>query len=176
MSRTRGSLYPILFLTLVVLVSVVALTLTNGITVDRIDEARRDAVTEMLQALFPEMDKYREEGERFAVLGEGSALGTAFMAEPMGYGGPIEILVGLNVDETLRGIQVISQKETPGLGAKIIEDAFLAQFSGLTVDGLALAKDGGEIDAITGATISSAAVTEGVRAAALRRLGQGGED
>ncbi len=179
MRKGNGGTYPILFLTLVVFISVVALTLTNSVTEERIADARREAIKEMLQTLFPEMDDfiYDEATQRYTVSVGGALLGQAFMAEGAGYGGPIDILVGLEQDNTLRGIEIISQKETPGLGAKITDAAFLDQFAGQAGETLALTKDGGTIDAITGATISSSAVVEAVKEAILSQSGtnEGGE-
>jgi electron transport complex protein RnfG len=59
-------------------------------------------------------------------------------------------------------VQVLSHTETPGLGAKITTDAWTGQFTGKTRDQAALKKDGGAIDAISAATISSRAVTRAV--------------
>ncbi len=56
------------------------------------------------------------------------------------------------------------------MGAKIVEDSFLSQFKGLSMDEVALSRDGGKVDAITGATISSSAVVEGVKEAILKKL------
>ncbi len=179
MRKRNGGLYPILFLTLVVFISVIALTFTNGVTEERIVDARREAIKEMLQTLFPEMDDfiYDEAAERYTATSDNVPLGRAFMAVAVGYGGPIDILVGLEKDNALRGIKIISQKETPGLGAKITEAAFLDQFAGQIGKTLALTKDGGTIDAITGATISSSAVVEAVKEAILSQSGtnEGGE-
>jgi electron transport complex protein RnfG len=177
MAKERGGAYPIVFLTLVVLVSVVALTLIDGVTREKIAEAQRNEIKEMLAALFPEMDDYEfdEASSNYGILTAGRPVGRAFMARKTGYGGAIDVLVGLETDGTLRGIRVISQQETPGLGAKIIEPGFLNQFSGLSVDELALRQDGGAIDAITGATISSSTVIDAVKEAIHEQLGEGGE-
>lgn len=179
MRKGNGGTYPILFLTLVVFISVIALTLTNSVTEERIVDARREAIKEMLQTLFPKMNDfvYDEIAERYTATKDDAPLGHAFMAVAVGYGGPIDILVGLEQDNALRGIEIISQKETPGLGAKITEAAFLDQFAGQTGKILALTKDGGTINAITGATISSSAVVEAVKEAILSQSGtnEGGE-
>ena len=183
MAKERRGSYPIIFLTLVVLLSVVALTLVDGVTAERIAANKREAIKQMLAALFPEMADfvYDEEtglyslyDERAVSLdeetGESSvdqsfpAVGYAFMTNGKGYGGKIGILIGLETNRALRGIRIISHQETPGLGAKIIDVDFLSQFAGLVPDQLVLARDGGAVDAITGATISSRAVAEGVAA------------
>ena len=176
MAKAQGGAYPILFLTLVVLVSVVALTLIDGVTRDRIAEAQRDEVQEMLATLFPEMAAYEIDDDTgiYTILVGGAPAGHALMSKATGYGGPIDILVGLEPDRSLRGIRIISQAETPGLGAKIIDAAFLEQFAGLTLDDLALRKHGGSVDAITGATISTSAVIEGVRQGILDLDSEGG--
>lgn len=91
-------------------------------------------------------------------------------AAPTGFGGAIDMIVGINGDGTLAGIQILSMSETPGLGARASEDKgdddFADQFVGAAADGsLAVTKDGGTIEAITGATITSRAVTSGINAA-----------
>jgi electron transport complex protein RnfG len=54
-------------------------------------------------------------------------------------------------------------QETPGLGARVAEESFTSRFRGLSAEEIALSSEGGKVDAITGATQSSAALTEGVR-------------
>jgi len=73
------------------------------------------------------------------------------------------MLVGINKDYAIRDVAILSHTETPGLGSKITEEAFTGQFIGLETGDVALSKDGGRIDAITGATISSRAVTEAIQ-------------
>jgi electron transport complex protein RnfG len=102
-----------------------------------------------------------------------------------GYSGSIDIMFGVDRDRKITVMKVLTQTETPGLGARIIDPAFLAQYRGLSLDQVELKKSGGGsigkalagslyafpaaggggagIDAITGATISSRAVTKGVR-------------
>lgn len=173
MSKAKGDLYSVLFLTLVVLVAIVALTLTNEITKDKTKIARKEAITEMLATLFPEMEdfNYDESSGLYTPLVGGEPIGHAFMTEGAGYGGVISILIGIKPDETLRGIKIISHQETPGLGAKIVEPSFLDQFKGIYPDEVALTRNGGKIDAITGATISSTAVVKGVKEGITRELG-----
>ncbi len=84
-----------------------------------------------------------------------------------GFGGKIELIIGMLMDGTITGYKVIEQKETPGLGTKIAEKKFADQFIGLNSyqNEFKLTKDGGEIDAVTGATISSKAVIDAVEKA-----------
>ena len=103
-------------------------------------------------------------------------MGTVFLASGKGYSSTIEMVVGVDLAGRLTGISIVSQQETPGLGAKITEIRygesaawFQQQFKGKTVSQLRVDKDGGTIDSITGATISSRAATSGVRTA-LKKL------
>lgn len=84
-----------------------------------------------------------------------------------GFGGRVELIIGMLMDGTVTGYKVIEQKETPGLGTKITEKKFSGQFIGLNAyrDKIRLKSDGGKIDAVTGATISSKAVIEAVKKA-----------
>ncbi|MCS7230587.1 MAG: RnfABCDGE type electron transport complex subunit G [Elusimicrobiota bacterium] len=81
-----------------------------------------------------------------------------------GYGGTIEYLVGvkLEIPPKIVGIKILSHKETPGLGANITKDKFLSQFIDKAPYEIVLKKDNpdGKIDAITGATITSRALTD----------------
>ena len=98
-----------------------------------------------------------------------AAQGYAVEVAPTGFGGAITMLVGVSFEGEVLGIAVVSQTETAGLGAVVAADnqagqTFRDQFVGLSGP-LAVTKDGGGIDAITGATITSRAVVEGVNAA-----------
>jgi electron transport complex protein RnfG len=96
------------------------------------------------------------------VLPEG-VKGEAVKVAPRGYGGPVEMLVGVNKEGKVTGLKILNHRETPGLGANITKPGFLKQFIGKSMkDPIEPKKD---IDAITGATISSRAVCNGVRQA-----------
>lgn len=86
-----------------------------------------------------------------------------------GYGGLVKLVVGLNIDGSLKAIDVIKHAETPGLGAKIDEDLFKQQFINRLSSNLVVVKQTSssddEIQAISGATISSKAVVGGVNVA-----------
>ena len=97
----------------------------------------------------------------------GAFAGTAFEASSdQGYGGKITILVGVASDNTIYGIEVLEQKETPGLGAQITKPSFTDQFQhkNIVKTKWKVKKDGGDINAITGATISPRAVLDALRA------------
>ena len=91
---------------------------------------------------------------------------------PDGYGGAIELIVGINADGTLAGVRVVAHKETPGLGDKIDarKSRWIDAFAGRSLGDPAPAqwavkKDGGVFDQFTGATITPRAVTAAVRRA-----------
>jgi electron transport complex protein RnfG len=102
---------------------------------------------------------------------EGQLAGWVVKTAGQGYADKIEMLIGLDpMIEKITGIFVLDQKETPGLGNKIVTDEWRSQFlAKSTAQPLATVKSkasaGNEIDAITGATISSKAVTDIVNAA-----------
>ena len=100
---------------------------------------------------------------------DGRSVGLAFIADGGGFQGNIRIMVGLSVDYLkLKGIKVIEQNETPGLGNRIKEPAFEGQFKGLEikpkVEYIKYRKPEkpNQIQAITGATISSDAVVKNI--------------
>ena len=87
---------------------------------------------------------------------------------PNGYAGDIRLMAGLTADRAVITYQVLAANETPGLGAKLGDAAFAAQFAGKPAAALKVKKDGGAIDALTGATITSRAVCEALADAVAR--------
>lgn len=168
--RFKEEIYPILSLTIVVCISVIALSFINSITEDKIEEAKQEEIDDMLREQFPNMEssEYNDDIEVYTIHGYNTTIGYAFIIEGTGYGGTIEILVALentSLQENsiiLRGISIISNSETPGLGEKITGIEFLDQFRDINVNDVQLKEDGGQIDAITGATISSSAVVDAI--------------
>ena len=97
----------------------------------------------------------------------GNTVGCAINVAPVGFGGPIAIKVGFDINGVIWNTKVLSQAETPGLGAKCVEPAFSAQFKGFNPaeKKLAVKKDGGDVDAITASTITSRAYIKGIETA-----------
>jgi len=162
--------YPIIFITIVALISVALVTATDSITRDKIEEQEEQQIQSMLKEMFPSMSEYTFEDDIYAIHSDGAGIGYAFLAMGKGYGGDIKILVGLEDETTIKGITIISQEETPGLGGRIAESSFAGKFAGLNIGDVALRQDGGQIDAITGATISSGAVVDAVRTMAMEKV------
>ena len=94
----------------------------------------------------------------------GNTVGCAINVAPVGFGGPIVIKVGFDVNGCICNTKVLSQAETPGLGAKCVEPSFSDQFKGWNPaeKDLAVKKDGGDVDAITASTITSRAYADGL--------------
>ena len=114
--------------------------------------------------------------------GNGTMTGYVFtVTTGEGYGGDIQFTLGISADGTIQGISFLSIEETAGLGMRADTDDFKNQFKGIRAESIAYSKTGAsadnEIDAISGATITTNAVTNGVNAglAAFRVLEEGGE-
>lgn len=90
-------------------------------------------------------------------------------SSPNGYGGDVKLLVAFGSDGSLKDFTVLESHETPGLGANISKPEFHAQFKGRPSDiQWKVRNDGGDIDAVTSATISSRAVCEAIADAAAK--------
>jgi len=163
-------IFPIIFITMIIFISVGLLALTDSITRDMRESQREQKISRMLNEMYPEMTDYTFENDIYTVFADDTIAGYAYLAEGKGYGGYIDILVGLEDETTLRGISIIRHSESPGLGARITENEYRDQYIGLGIDDVELKYDGGQIDAITGATISSKAVADAVRNTAIEKV------
>ncbi len=165
-------------LTAISLVSGAALAFTYGRTKPVLEELNRrkkvQAVAEVVEGFtnVPTDDAYILGDfpglELYPAFDGGTDVGTAVRSfSPNGYGGPVEIMIGFDADGVITGVSVLSHTETPGLGAKMTEPGFLSQFMGFDPGRatLAVTKDGGDIDALTAATISSRAFCEAAQRA-----------
>ncbi|MDR3279793.1 MAG: RnfABCDGE type electron transport complex subunit G [Synergistaceae bacterium] len=99
----------------------------------------------------------------------GNGAGYCVTVTPKGYAGVVEIVVGITDEGHLRGIRILSQSETPGLGAKSANPEFFGQYDNKDAPKLTVVKSApsepDQIQAISGATITSNGVTSGVNAA-----------
>ena len=110
----------------------------------------------------------------------GSTLGYVLsLVDPEGYGGDISFMMGIRLDGTLNGISILSIGETAGLGMNADTDAFKSQFANKKVEKFTFTKTGStsdsEIDALSGATITTTAMTNGVNAGMAAFSSLGGE-
>jgi len=159
-------------LTIVGLLSGAVLALVYSYANPLIARNQKDETEKAIFKIFPEAKNYDKEsaGEEdvFKVKDEsGKLLGYAFIAKGNGYQGVITIMAGIKPDlETMVGIEVLDSQETPGLGQEITTEKFESQFKGLKASPeITYVKNKkpdkpNEIQAITGATISTRAVCE----------------
>ena len=149
-------------LIIICIISGVALTATYGLTEERIEAVEQQKINESLSTIFPSAS-FTETDDYYIATVSGEEIGYAFIAEGRGYSGTIKTMVGMYKNGTISGVNIIRQSETPGLGTRIAEPDFTNQFSSKRIGDVRLRGDGGVIDAITGATISSRAITDIVR-------------
>ena len=160
----------LLKLTIVAAVAAVVLTATYGVTQEELDRRAAEAGgpdKQMLEmGIVPDATKFKlvDGGEIcYEAYDGGDLIGYGAMAEVQGMQDMLTLAVGVDPNFVVTGVVVVSQKETPGIGDKVQKQPeFTAQFAGVSPDGLALSGDGGEIDAISGASVSSGYVTAGV--------------
>ncbi len=169
MTQTKGY-FVRLTVTLLVISAVVAglLGLTNHVTADKIAVLNQEKTAASMEQVLPAdsytpLDYSGSQAEVAAVYQAGDQ-GYVVEVTPAGFGGTIDMVVGVKTDGTVSGVAIISMSETSGLGANASKDSFRSQFTGKSGE-LAVTKDGGDIDALTGATITSRAVTQGVNTA-----------
>ena len=109
------------------------------------------------------------EADSFAAQKDGSTVAYIIPSESKGYGGRINLLVAVDTEGKVLDFNILEHNETPGLGDNAQKPAFRNQFAGKGAELLEVTKDPSNkenIQAMTGATISSRAVTKGVREAA----------
>ena len=145
----------------------VLLSLVNNITRGPIAAANETATQEAMQAVLP-ADSYTQveyTGSDPLVTAVYQAGGAGYVVQvaPSGFGGAMDIMVGVSADGVCSGVSIISHAETSGLGANAEQESFRSQFLGKS--NVAVTKDGGDIAALTGATITSRAVCNGVNSA-----------
>lgn len=113
---------------------------------------------------FPRLDDSSIANSLVKGVFDGADGGYVVQVEPSGFGGAINMVVGVSSTGQVTGVSIINMSETSGLGDTAKQPSFTNQFLGvssrLTVD-----KDGGTVDSLTGATVTSRAVTSGVNAA-----------
>jgi electron transport complex protein RnfG len=132
------------------------------------DEASNSEET--LASVKPEYGKVRVDEALEARDGSGNIIGYMITASSDdSYGGTVKVSLGIDLEGTVTGMELLEINDTPGLGMKAAEPAFKDQFKGKAVDEFTVTKSGStsdsEIDSISGATITSDAVTHAVNAA-----------
>ena len=161
------------------------LAFVDSFTAPRIEEYKKQAEANAYQDALPLADTF--ESIPPALLGRiqknpetsgildvkiakkaGSAVGWVCKVGAHGYSSDIKMLVGIGNDARLGGVLILEQSETPGLGAKVTESDFIGQSAIKAAQPgkeIRVNKDGGEVQAVAGATISSRAVLRGINQA-----------
>ena len=170
----------ILSLTLISAVCAAVLAIVNNATKERIanlatlkaNNAARAVLPANVKAIVPCEDPADASLTAFIGYADDAKTQIAGYAVPgltaKGYGGNIRLMVGLNPDRTVISYQVLAAGETPGLGSNLTTPAFIARFKDQPAADVAVTKDGGKIEALTSATITSRAVCDAVKDACAR--------
>jgi len=164
---------------LLVITAIVAAALgfVNDITKDRIDAIQAERIVQAMQEIVSDADEFvpitlqtSDEAVRAAYEARknGQPVGLCVQVAPSGFGGEITSIVGIDTEGKILGVKITSISETPGLGSKANDAAWLAQYAGMTGP-LSVVKnaatDDNQIVALSAATITSSAVTRGVQSA-----------
>lgn len=167
----------VICLTLICILCSALLAGVYALTAAPIEQANAKKLTDAIGEVLPEFATLSEEktvelgGKAYSYYevadSAANVLGYAVKSAVGGFGGPVSLMVGILSDGTVYNTKVLSHSETPGLGAKCTEPSFADQFRNLdpSVTKLSVRKDGGDIDAITAATITSRAYTGAVELA-----------
>lgn len=173
----------ILTLTIIGLISALALAFVYQLTLPIIEEHQAETKKEAILAVLPESDSYKEVVKKGVIFYEGNIEGEIAMSvKGGGFQGEIELMLGANPYEgKIYAIKVISHSETPGLGANIIGEKFERNFLDKPFGEYLVVKrpvaNSTEVEAISGATISTQKVTDIVSEAIKQmKLAYGGED
>ena len=170
----------ILSLTLISAVCAAVLAIVNNATKERIanlatlkaNNAARAVLPASVKAIEPVKDPADASLTAFIGYADDAKTQIAGYAVPgltaKGYGGNIRLMVGLKPDRTVISYQVLAAAETPGLGSNLTTPAFIARFKDQPAASVKVTKDGGKIEALTSATITSRAVCDAVADAARR--------
>lgn len=169
---------PTAVLAVICVVVTLALSFTNLLTAGKIEalaiETQNKAIAKLIEA-----DEYHElpattsfgDITYNAAIKDGDTIGCIFVTEANGYGGAISVMTAVDMDGKIIAVEILAaDDETPGLGQNVTKPDWYSQFGGLK-DDITVIKGGSanaennEVNAVTGATISSMAVTTAVNQA-----------
>ena len=162
----RKTFLPAIVLSVICLVAALALGVTNRLTADKIARVERERYYASAEAVLPagvrlaEIDRADVTG--FVATDEwGATVGYAIKSVARGYGGDVTCVVGFDMAGRVIGLSVSAPDETPGLGNNVEKTGFTSQFVGMDTAPVL----GENVDAVTGASYSSRAVTDAVSSA-----------
>lgn len=176
-SKAKEIIVPAVSLFLICVVVTALLALTNAVTAPKIDalaaETQEASKKQVLSsaASFSDEKQIEKDGVSYTyydgLASDGSVMGYVFVTSAKGYGGDISVMVGVLGDGTVAGVNILSINETAGLGMNAKNQSFLDQFLGKSGE-IGVAKNNPsdtEIQALTGATITSRAMATAVNTA-----------
>ncbi len=174
MKKFKEYAAPTVVLLVICIVAALLLAITNDVTFPKIAEVNKANEAKSRQEVFADAASFGEEitnkdGIRLsaALDANGATIGYVVITVEKGYGGDISVMTGVDLEGKVTGVSILSMSETAGLGANASKESFLQQFvgkiAGMTVTKNAPAEN--EIKALTGATITTKAVTAAVEAA-----------
>lgn len=176
-SKAKEIIVPAVSLFLICVVVTALLALTNAVTAPKIDalavESQEASKKQVLSsaASFSDEKQIEKDGVSYTyydgLASDGSVMGYVFVTSAKGYGGDISVMVGVLGDGTVAGVNILSINETAGLGMNAKNQSFLDQFLGKSGE-IGVAKNNPsdtEIQALTGATITSRAMATAVNTA-----------
>lgn len=169
---------PTAVLAIICVVVTLALSSTNLLTYKKIEalaiETQNKAMSKLIEA-----DEYTQQTAMIddekitynAAVKDGDTVGVIFVSQANGYGGVVSVMTAIDMNGNIISVEILAASdETPGLGQNVTKESFYSQYAGLkdnvtVVKGGAANKENNEINAVTGATISSKAVTTAVNQA-----------
>jgi electron transport complex protein RnfG len=168
-------------LLIITFVAALALSITNMVTAGPIEVQIQNENDMSRQAVLPEAETFElmddmkdidladwpDIKEVYTGKSGDRVVGYTFKISVKGYGGSIEMTLGIDTEGKISGLKIGNHQETPGLGAKAAESSFQDQYKGKNAEGeltVTKASNSGnnEVEAITGATITTRAITDGV--------------
>lgn len=174
MKKIKEYAAPTIVLFIICIVAAFLLALTNDVTAPKIEAVNAENEAKSRQIVFADAASFGEEftnadGIKLvpAFDKNGATIGYVVVTVEKGYGGDISVMTGVDLEGKVTGVDILSMSETAGLGANASKESFLNQFVGKIL-GMEVTKDApaeNEIKALTGATITSKAVTKAVNAA-----------
>ncbi len=176
----REYVYPVVILVVISVITTALLAITNYISSSIIAANQEASATATRQELLPKADSFTAaEGEYLASDDQSAEVSEVYAADngagyvitvvTKSFGGDLTMMVGLDADGTITGVEVTDHSDTPGVGSKDMQPEYLAQYDGLselTSDDVkketSVTSDGNAFEYITGASVSGSAIHKGV--------------
>lgn len=148
------------------------LAFVNENTYDIIAARTQEKLNASMQSVMPEADSFEKADFQaedpvsalYVAQAQGNPAGYCVVSKPGGFGGAITLMVGVDLQGAVTQVLIVDMSETPGLGTKAKNENFISQYKGKTAN-ITVNGQTNSISAITGATVTSKAVTSGVNAA-----------